>query len=188
MDLQRRGEELIKELGLQELLDSYGEAYLVGNLALGTTVKPDIDFQIYPTSPLWTDSAKDIAKEIAQKTNVSFRLYELKKSKKLLLSINLIDNGINWDIHITFTNKNGDYLTDSYKFLVDYQDRLTDDDREVIKRLKQHYLRINALKNSISYYIYRAVLDEGISSLSDFEKYLKDNNLPTHFSGEKIDD
>ena len=60
MSLQTEGEGIVKDLALDELLNRFGEAHLVGNLALSTTVKPDIDYLVYLEQDKWTSTIQEL--------------------------------------------------------------------------------------------------------------------------------
>lgn len=62
MTLQKQAGRIIKKYDLLGRLSQFGEVHLVGNVALGVTVKPDIDFQIYTKRDLFTETAEKIKK------------------------------------------------------------------------------------------------------------------------------
>lgn len=173
MTLQNQALEIIKDLDLLAITNKYGEAYLVGNVALNTTVKPDIDIQIYAPQNSWEKSTDEIIDYFKSLGLTDYTKRELTKSHKYLLSFRINRFEQDWSIDITFTEK-GDlpYLQDAYKFYLDYKDRLTEEKCELVRRFKQVYLEENKLRNSIAYYIYIGVLEKGITKIEDMRKYI----------------
>lgn len=176
MTLQQQAEEIIKELDLLALLNDYGEAHLVGNVALNTTVKPDIDVQIYAPVTTWQANAQKIIDRFAKLKITDYAQRFLTQSHKYLLSFSVNRFGKSWTIDITFVEKgNLPYLRDAYKFYLENKDRLTDESRALIREFKQAYLEENMLHNSVSYYIYQGVLEKGITNLADMRKYVDES-------------
>jgi hypothetical protein len=178
MNIQEQAERYIKELDLIQILSKYGEAHLVGSVALKTTVKPDIDFSIYLNEEMW-ETAIDYIKQEFSKIGLSdFHERRLKESGKYLLSYDFLDeNKTAWSIDVTLTQPGGDYLTDSYKFVQDFKDKFTPEKIKTIKNIKKYFYKKEMSRNSMSYYIYRAVLDENIKNVKEMYDYLKRNKI-----------
>ncbi len=177
IDLQDTALELISKYGLINILSRFGETHLVGNVALGTTVKPDIDIQIYSDPTSWEKNAAQIINSFAKLGLDDFVQRDLKESGKYLISFATVIDGTRWTIDITQTVPSEDYLKDAYTFLLEYKDRLTTTNTRTIRSLKKYFLNRRMLHNSMSYYIYRAVLDYNIKNTKEMFGYLKDNNI-----------
>jgi hypothetical protein len=178
MNIQEQALSYISRFNLDELLSRYGEAHLVGNVALGTTVKPDIDYSIYLERAKWPGVIANIKLDFEKFGLTNFHERELKESGKYLLSFDFEDDSsAKWSIDVTLTEKSGDYLTDSYQFLLDFKDNFTKQKIAQILPLKKYFYKKGMLKNSMSYYIYRAVIDENVSTVNEMYDYLKRNKI-----------
>ena len=177
MTLQEQGEAIIAKLKLNELLNNYGEAHLVGNLALHTTVKPDIDYIIYCNYSDWIGIVSGLKADFEQIEHTDFEERELKESGKYLITFKHLENMTEWSIDITLSEKGGDYLTDSYQFFLDFGDKFTPEVVNTILPIKKYFHDKRMLRNSMSYYIYRAVIDEGATKVADIYDYLTKNNV-----------
>jgi hypothetical protein len=173
--LQLEAEELINALKLD--YSNLGEFHLVGNAALGTTVKPDIDYQLYPNDLIYQEVAEKIQLDLAQKGLIQTVIRDLKQSNKYLVTGNFNYKGRLWTIDISITEPQEEYIDDAYEFLKNYYDKINDNNRPVIIRLKQFFLKKDMLWNGMSYYIYRTVLDNGGKTARDVFDYLKEKNI-----------
>lgn len=172
MDLQKKAELIVNEYEFEEILNSFGEAHIVGNVALKTTVKPDIDFQIYAKKENFQLLANKIMEKLLELKPNTIESHKLAQSDKYLVTATFIENKIIWTLDISLTEPNKDYLKDAYRFYVDFNSKLNDTNRSIIKKLKLDFLKENRLKNSMAYYIYRAVIDEGATTSNDVLKYI----------------
>lgn len=177
MTLQEEALSIAKKLNLPEALTRYGETHLVGNIALNTTVKPDIDVQIYVAEDKWDDTAAEIITQFTSMGYTDYITRDLSQSGKKLISFALNEFGKRWTLDITLTqNDDRPYLQDAYKFYLDYKDKLTDENTATIREIKSGFKEKGLLKNSLSFYIYKAVLDDGIKTAAEFEQYLQGTN------------
>ena len=176
MSLQERGEKILARLNLPKSLDKYGETHLVGNIAFQTTVKPDIDIQIYALNSLWSKNSKKIIKQFSDMGINKYEERDLKQSGKHLISFSYLDeSNTNWSIDITQTEKNNNYLNDAYTFYLDTKNKMSPQKIETIKHLKNYFYRKNKLKNSMSYYIYQVVLNKDVHTIDEMSQFLIDN-------------
>lgn len=176
--LQDQAEKIIRHFDLENFLSKFGKTHLVGNIALGTTVKPDIDFQIYSEPNVWAENSKNIIEYFQSFGLNDYITRDLKESGKYLTSIAYLDeDGVRWTIDITQTLPNTDYLKDAYRFYVDYKDKLTPENQKTILKLKQYFFDKEMLHHSMSFYIYTAVLDHHAKTVSDIYDYLKEHKV-----------
>jgi hypothetical protein len=172
-ELQDKTEQIIEKLQLEEKLLSFGEVHLVGNAALKTTVKPDIDYQIYTENRKFLNSAISI-KEILEGCDIKdVTIRELKQSNKVLVTGKYQE----WAIDISLTEPQNDYLNDAYAFYKEFYDKFNETNRKIIIKLKKYFLKKKMLWNGMSYYIYRAVIEESAIKPEDIFNYLKENNI-----------
>jgi len=173
IDLQERAECILGDLNLIDLLSEYGETYLVGNVLFKTTVKPDIDIQIYSLPSNWQIISDSIINRFLDMGLSQFVQRELEQCGKHLTSFDYVDEkNTRWTIDITQTEPSESYLKDSYRFYLDYKDKLTEEKVNIIRGLKQHFHNENKLYHSMGYYIYRAVLDKEATTPEDIYSYL----------------
>jgi len=177
MNIQEQALEIIDNFSLLERLNQYGEAHLVGNVALNTTVKPDIDIQIYSDKDKRTDISDKIIEEFTQLGLTDYITRGLKQSGKHLTSFDYISEGTKFTIDITQTEPSEDYMHDAYRFLLDYRDKITSEKADTIRKLKSYFREKHMLHNSMSYYIYIAVTDFHAKSVDDIYKYLENNKV-----------
>ena len=177
MTLQEKGEKLVLKFNLPHGLESIGEVHLVGNIALATTVKPDIDVQLYTNPTSWKLNSKIIIDYFATFGLNSYITRDLKESHKYLVSFEYWVDEIRWTIDITQTVPSKDYLKDAYRFYLDYQDQFTDQKTKTIRELKKHFLDLDMLHHSMSFYIYQAVLEKEAISPDDVLAFIKSNQI-----------
>ncbi len=177
MTLQEEGELIVANLRLPETLNQFGEAHLVGNIALHTTVKPDIDFVIYCEPTEWEAIVSGLKTAFSATGHDKYEERELKQSGKYLITFEHQEGSNPWSIDITLTQKGESYLTDSYQFYLDYKEKFTPEIVRIILPLKEYFLKKRMLRNSMSYYIYRAVIDEDATTVTDIYDYLKKNKI-----------
>jgi len=172
MDLQKSAERITKAFDLPNGLNTIGEAHLVGNIAFKTTVKPDIDIQIYSKDSEWQTNAEKIIAYFLNLKLERFIARNLKESNKYLVSFIYEDGEPLWTIDVVQTTPSTVYLKDAYRFFLDYHNKFTDQKRRIIRTLKEYFLSKNMLHHSLSYYIYLAVIDEGAKTVDDIYSYL----------------
>ncbi|NIM46533.1 MAG: hypothetical protein GTN40_00005 [Candidatus Aenigmarchaeota archaeon] len=177
MRLQEQAKRIITDYDLLNRLCQFGEAHLVGNVALGVTVKSDIDIQIYKKRTLFTETAekiKDLLAKIGLKDTI---IRDLKESGKTLVSTALLIDDVRWTIDITLVEPSDDFLRDAYAFYVQFGSRFTPGKQAIIIKLKRYFLKRGMLHGSMSYYIYRAVIDKNARNVKDIFDYLKQNKV-----------
>jgi len=166
--LQEEAETIIRELALLEMLDRFGTARLVGSVALDLIVKRDIDLHLLTSEDLFT---------------VADRLYRELLEREEIVKVTICDyrpNGLKigvdaylgpsgpWDIELFITNS-FDYT--GFAFVDRMNRELTPEHRQAIMRIKEHYYRQGQLFGGLSKAIYLAVLDTGIRTVEEFERY-----------------
>jgi hypothetical protein len=159
MDLQEDALKIIKKYCLLERIDRVAEAHLVGSVALKVTVKPDIDLQVFTQNQDRLKVATQIKQVLEKEGFDNVVVRELKKSDKFLVTTKFIFNDIYWTLDVSVTERKPDYLNNAYKFYQVYGKKINNKNRETIIRLKKHFLKEGKLKDSMSYYIYRSVID-----------------------------
>lgn len=171
-ELQKEGLKILELTQLTDRLSEVGEAHLVGNIAFATTTKPDIDIQIYPIDKF--DSTAEKVKRIFESLCIrDVIIRKLKISKKTLILGKFDFNNKVWNIDVALTNKSADYKYDSYRYFLDKQTLFTEEKRDLIVKLKKEFSDKKIGFDNPAFYIYKGVLEEGISTTNEMEKYLK---------------
>lgn len=93
------------------------------------------------------------------------------------MSTALIIDNIRWTIDVTLVEPSSDFLRDAYVFYKQFGLKFTPEKQKIIVKLKRYFLKRGLLHNSMSYYIYRAVIDEDAKSIKDILNYLKQNKI-----------
>ncbi len=177
--LQEEAKAIIRHFKLKELLAPLGEVHLWGSALYGLMVKPDIDFMIFNEN-LAIEPIIQIAENLMHtpqigKVAVANHLIWPQKPglpRSMYLSIKPIWNEQLWEIDIHIMNRK-DQL-DTQTFPIDWHTKLTSQQRDVIIMLKDQLVETKQYgKEFFSADIYRAVMNDGISSLTELENWRK---------------
>ena len=103
MTLQEQALDILTRTDLVNKLTPFGEVHIVGNVAFDTTIKPDIDIQIY-CNLHYEEAAVLIIQELMGTGFTDIRERRLKKSKKYLILANYQEGETLWTIDITLIN------------------------------------------------------------------------------------
>jgi len=172
MTIQEQAENILAQLQLVEKLSQFGEVHPVGNVAFKTTIKPDIDVQIYcPTH--YEDTSCKIIEVLADLGLTNIKERRLKRSKKYLILSQYKEGETVWDFDITLTQPDKRYIRDSYQFFIDYSPKVTPEKLALIMDFKQTFSKSKIAGDNPAYYIYLGVLDENITHLPEMTKYLE---------------
>ena len=166
--LKHEAERIIEELDLLRLLSAYGEARIVGSVALDLIVKLDIDVHLLVDNQDILEVVNGVYNCLLTYENVP----EVRITKipghgiKIGVDKYPSDSG-DWSIDILVTNNPNSTAFDSVERL---RASLTPEQRETILALKRHYHAEGRLRDGMSHRIYSAVLGRGIKTVEEFEK------------------
>lgn len=165
--LKREAERIIEELDLLRLLSAYGEARIVGSVALDLIVKLDIDIHLLVDNPDVLEVANGISNSLLTYENVP----EVRITKILghgiKIGVDKYPSGSgDWSIDILVTNNPNSTAFDSVERL---RASLTPEQRETILALKRHYYAEGRLRDGMSHSIYTAVIERGVRTIDEFE-------------------
>jgi hypothetical protein len=165
--------EIIEAFGFLELLGQYGDARLVGSVALDLVVKPDIDLHLFIAKSVVVNVAELIKRSlIADERIREVRVFDHLEKDSLKIGIDsLPGRSAEWSIDIWITS---DISTTGFEETERVRSLLNEDSRNTILKLKRIYLGKGQLHDSMSSVIYRAVLEDGVSNLEELEKYLEE--------------
>jgi hypothetical protein len=179
--LQSEAAGVIMDLKLFDLLKRAGIPKPVGSLATGLMVWRDIDFTVI-CDRLDVGVVTDIASSLAAHRHV--RSVEFRNDSGrwneddsaypdgLFLGVEHVTEQV-WEVDIWFVDE-PDRQPD-LAHVSEFSQRLTDADREAILTIKH---ALAGRPGYSSHRIYRAVLDHGVTSLEEFERFA-DEGLPS---------
>ena len=164
--------EIIEAFGFLEMLGQYGDARLVGSVALDLVVKPDIDFHLV----IDRSDVVNVAESIKSSLIADERIREIRVSYylenySLKIGIDsLPGRSAEWSIDIWITS---DVSTTGFEETERIRSLLDEEKRDKVLELKRFYFGKGQLHNGMSSTIYRAVLDYGVSNLDEFQNYFE---------------
>lgn len=180
--LRTESDAVAADLGLAELLEPAGEAVRVGSAALGLMVRRDLDVTV--VCPVLDDAARALVAGIGARLAVHGRVREVRFRDDtghwntdprypdgLYLGVGYRSAaGREWTLDLWFVDE-PDRQPD-LAHLAELPPRLTDAHRATILALK-HALagRDNDGARVPSYDVYRAVLDEGVTTVGAFDAW-----------------
>ncbi|GAA0730261.1 hypothetical protein GCM10008905_31330 [Clostridium malenominatum] len=181
-DLQMEASELEKLLNLNELLQRVGEPIRVGSSALGLMVWRDLDITVV-CNDLNIEKIADIAKDLMASPYV--RELKFKNDTDtwneephiypdgFYFSLKCKSNTNHiWKVDIWFVDQ--PERQPDLKHIKTIPSKLTPEKKEIILRIKKTWAEKPEYGRIVtSYLIYKAVLDENIKSLDEFNLYLK---------------
>lgn len=170
--LQAEAQGIVNELGILELLGSYGEARIVGSVAHKLIVKKDIDIHLLTNQDLLkvTSYVLDYLRNRNNKLDIYYEDFRHQKSSMFIGIKNYFGAKHNWYIDIWMTDKSEYTGFGQVEF---FEHNLTEKQRKIILEIKEYYNRLDMLNDGFSSIIYEAVLNENIINRTQFEQYLR---------------
>jgi hypothetical protein len=171
-DLKREAESIIKNLSLLEILSKYGDARVVGSVALNLIVKRDIDLHVV----VKTDNLFEVVDQIyptllGEKGVTDIRIFDYREKGGIKVGIDSY-SGLSgdWSIDLWVTN-----LPETTGFaLADrLTQQLTNQQRKAILKIKKALHSRSELRDGISTQIYAAVVDNDVRTVIEFEEIIK---------------
>lgn len=185
--LEKEAQEVLKNLKLVKILEQVGEVEIIGSLELGLMVWRDIDFEVVVDQVDRNEIAKIVdSLAILSSRRIDFSLVDnadwakekFPKGFYLGIKYNLekkwvssfSKNESTWKIDIWFLTSED---ARSAKEMEKIKRQLTEEKKEIILEIKEAYYRKPEYKKSVTALdIYKAVLDSGVKSVEEFQKYL----------------
>ncbi len=171
MSLKEEALQVIEDLDIMDLLRSYGEAEIVGSVALDLIVKRDIDIHVLVSLQDPFGLAGEILPVLLDKKwsrNIRVDKFTRENAVKVALDAYPGPTGP-WDIDIWITN---DITSTAFEATQKLQEELTSVQRESILQIKEYYHSLGVLRNGLSSRIYDAVVNNGVRTVQDFKNYL----------------
>jgi hypothetical protein len=165
--LKREAERIIEELDLLRLLSAYGEARIVGSVALDLIVKLDIDIHLLVDNLDVLEVVNGISNSLLTYGNVPEVRITKIPGHGIKVGVDKYPSGSgDWSIDILVTNDPSSTAFDSAERL---RASLTPEQRKVILALKRHYYAEGRLRDGMSHRIYTAVIERGVRTIDEFE-------------------
>jgi hypothetical protein len=175
---QRVAEHILTELELRERWARFGDPIIVGAVACGLVVSPDIDMEVYCPELRIEDGF-----EVLQQCAVHPNVIKARFSNKLEGP----DQGLYWQLR--YIHEDGEqWKVDMWSVPEDYalprgadlvaplRAALTDEVRTAILELKEQIVREPSLRCP-SVHLYRAVLDGGVRTAIELRDWIEKNSI-----------
>jgi len=165
----------LKEFGIIELLEEYGQSVVTGSYDLDLMIKKELDINLI-VEELTSEKVFELLKRLALRTECIKVNYQNRATPETTIRvyghwINLQQIGEDdWELDIWVLTRKENTKQD--KFGAAIKEKLTQENREIIMTLKKHVDKYPRKPRLYSYIIYEAVLDHGIVNLESFLSYL----------------
>lgn len=168
-ELMREAKGILKETQLLSLLSNFGDARLVGSVALDLVVKLDIDIHVFLGGSSSMHSAKTLLPMLLDLENIrEVRITDYRHIESVKMTIDYYPGHSGyWSIDIWLTI---DSSTTGFDQVESIKRTLTEEFRELILSIKTHYYKFGLLHDGLSNLIYDAVITRGVKTVEEFEK------------------
>lgn len=175
---QAQARRILDELGLVNLWSPYGRPVVVGSVSTGLVVEPDIDMEVYSDDPRIADGFRVMA-AVAESKNV-IRIDYKKHSRAdggwLYWEIHYrAGDGVVWTIETYFCTPHSPYAGGTERFAGELERVLTDEHRVAILAIKEALCANGTMRDTKSFYVYRAVIEGGVRSFDDYTAWMEAN-------------
>lgn len=169
--LKTEAEDIIQQLSLIQLLSRYGEARVVGSVALDLIVKRDIDIHLLVEVDNLLSIVDKVYRDLLNRKHIrEVRISDYRKRSGILIAIDSYPGTSgNWSIDIWVTNC---METTGFALVDRLRQGLSPEQRETIMKIKSVYHHKGQLRDSMSNAIYEAVIDIGVRDLKEFQQFL----------------
>jgi len=169
--LKAEAESIIDELALLDLLTPYGDARVVGSVALDLIVKLDIDIHVLTGTDDLLGVAQDACRHLLEEARIrEVRMSDYRERHGIKLGIDSYPGPSgNWSIDIWITDR---VETNGFATVENLQRQLTDEHRQAIIQIKREFHAQGELRDGLSSLIYEAVLDNGVRGVEEFRRFV----------------
>jgi hypothetical protein len=176
---QARAEQIIKELDLVGRWSAYGRPIVVGSVSTGLVVEPDIDMEVYTEDPQTADGFR-VAAELAENDHIIGVIFrnELLKPGGAWIYWEIHyrdDDGVVWTIELYHSKPTAPYAGWMEQFAGAMQKVLTDEHRVAILTIKEALCANGTMRDTKSFYIYRAVIGDGVRTFDEYTAWMEAN-------------
>lgn len=182
VSLQSQAQEVLKNLDLINLLSRYGKPRIVGSVALGLMTWPDIDIDLISKNEINEKDYFEIVQKLFDQENIKQLVlinnqtsFEKNRPRSVYLGIIFDLAGVDWKIDIRYLNSVDAYAGND---LEEIKAKITNDKIEAILEIKTAFHNHPKYRKEFSGYdIYVAVLNRSVSTVEEFEDYLKSKQV-----------
>jgi hypothetical protein len=175
---QARAEQVIAELDMVNRWSPYGRPIVVGSVSTGLVVEPDIDMEVYTEDPQVADGFR-VAAALAENDHVVGVIYRndlLKGGAWIYWEIHYRDDdGAVWTIELYHSTFDAPYAGWMEQFAHAMQRVLTDEHRVAILTIKEALCANGTMRDTKSFYIYRAVIGDGVRAFDEYTAWMEAN-------------
>ena len=181
--LQKQAYEILKKLGLIDLLSKYGNPVIVGSLALGLMTWEDIDIDLEVKDDFKDQDYFQIVQYIFKHGNIkqvilidNRKKLEPGRPRSMYIGI-ILENSQKkrWKIDIRILSGNDGWAQDDIDKI---KSRLTPSVIKNILKIKKDAAKHPKYRKEISSVdIYTSVLDKDVKDLDGFKKYLSEKGV-----------
>jgi len=169
--------EIVERLALRERWGRYGDVVVVGSVAIGVVVAPDIDLEVWAAEPPVADGFAVVAglAEIPEVRRVTY-----------LDARDRHERGQYWKVEYERT-PDETWTIDAWVFAGDakqssgasvataVREALTEESRDRVLAIKEEAVALG--ERAYGYWLYQAVLDAGVDSYVGYRDWLGDRNV-----------
>lgn len=181
--LREEADNLLTKEGLLQLLNDFGTTRVIGSYTLNTMTWRDIDISMK------MQKAQDVALffEIGRKIAAKFQITKMSFSNHHIRNFPGFDHGLYWGIQLLYAKQEWKidlwgYSEEDYQKHMDEFDmlhkQLKQADRAAILRIKHVVSQRPDYRGDVynSMSVYRAVITENITSLTEYYKWIERNS------------
>jgi hypothetical protein len=175
---QARAEQIIADLDLVNRWTPYGRPTVVGSVSHRLVVEPDIDMEVYTEDPRVADGFR-VAAALAESDHVIGVIFR----NELLKGVGWIywevhyrdDDGVVWTIELYHSRPTALYAGWMEQFAGAMRKVLTDEHRVAILTIKEALCANGTMRDTKSFYIYRAVIADGVRTFDEYTAWMEAN-------------
>ena len=168
--LKREAEQIIRDLALLEFLRRYGEAQLVGSVALDLVVKRDLDLHVLVNTPDLLGVVDAVYRYLLKQEHIhEVRISEYRDHGGVKVGVDTYPGTTgDWSLDIWVTDR---VETTGFELVIRLREGLRPEHRHAILELKREKHRRGQLRDGLSKLIYEAVVEKGICSVEEFNQF-----------------
>ena len=179
--LQQEAKIVLEKLDLINILSNYGKAKIVGSLLLELMVWPDIDIDLESNKKINIKDYFEIINSIFKKENIkkitlidNRNAFEKNRPQSMYIGIIYELNNIKWKLDIRYLNPSNAFARNDLKKI---KKQLTPEKIQNILEIKTNlYTHPNYGKEFSGYDIYKAVIENNITTTEEFKNIFKIKN------------
>ncbi|MBO0812060.1 MAG: hypothetical protein J2P23_08425 [Microlunatus sp.] len=169
---------MIDDLGLHAILDPVGSVRPAGSFELGLMVWPDLDLEVITPDLPRPENVVGVLRDLVLVSGVRKINYADHRDavggelpRGIYLGPDPEFLGVRWQVDVWFIDE--DQAEERRRLTETIRDRMNDGTRRTIQQIKQIAAASDRYHRGVSSVdIYRAVLDEGVTSMDGFVTYL----------------